>query len=151
VLVPFTAPPTERNRKRLWITLGVTGALLLLCCVGGVVGFGALVVRTSRTIEASSVNVVHNYLEGLRTRDFDRSYDQLCQRARQDTSRSQFKSTQQERPTLSSYTIGKPTTESSGVSVPANLQFTTGSTANAEFLLVTEGSIDSVKICGIRQ
>ncbi|MBO0869709.1 MAG: hypothetical protein J2P15_14200, partial [Micromonosporaceae bacterium] len=95
VLVPFSAPPTERDRKRLWITLGISGFLLLLCCVGGVVGFGGLIVESNRATEAASVTVVHDYLEGLRTRNFGSSYNQLCPQLQQQTSRSEFQSTQE--------------------------------------------------------
>jgi len=151
VLVPFTAPPTERNRKRLWITLGISGALLLLCCAGGVFGFIALAVQSNRATETASVTAVQDYLEGLRTGNFDRAYDQLCQQARQETSRTEFRNIQQDQPAVQSYTVGSPRTVSSGVSVPANVQFASGESGNWEFRLILEGSIGSVKICGIRQ
>ena len=151
VLVPFTAPPTERNRKRLWITLGISGALLVLCCAGGGFGFLTLLVQSSRATETSSVTAVQDYLEGLRTGNFDKSYDQLCEEVRQRTSRTEFRDSQQSEPAVESYSVGSPTQVRNGLSVPASVQVTSGGTQNWEFLLVPEGSIGSVKICGIRQ
>src|SRR5436309_9937590 len=78
VRAPFAAPPTERDRKRLWISLVVGAVLLLLCCGGGVVGFGVLVVATDRALPAEATAVVERYLTGLRDGDYQKAYDQLC-------------------------------------------------------------------------
>jgi hypothetical protein len=40
---PFATPPTERDKKRLWISLGIGAAVLLLCCAGAVGGIGVVV------------------------------------------------------------------------------------------------------------
>src|SRR5437899_7527140 len=78
VRTPFAAPPTERDRKRLWISLGVGALLLVLCCAGGIVGFGALVVAQNKAIPQEAVTVVDRDLSGLRARNYQQAYDQLC-------------------------------------------------------------------------
>ena len=45
---PFAAPPTDKNKRGLWIGLGVGGLVLLLCCVGGIFGVGVLYVNATR-------------------------------------------------------------------------------------------------------
>ena len=39
---PFAAPPTDRNKRGLWIGLIAGGLALVLCCVGGVFGIAVL-------------------------------------------------------------------------------------------------------------
>jgi len=51
---------------------------LLLCCVGGVVGFGALVVAGERAFPAEARSAVTDFLDGLARRDYPAAYDQVC-------------------------------------------------------------------------
>jgi hypothetical protein len=78
VAPPFVAPPADRNRRGLWIGLGVGGVLLLLCCVGGVFGIGVLIVGTIDEAKRQATAVVEEYLNATIDRDFDRARDQFC-------------------------------------------------------------------------
>lgn len=40
---PFAAPPTERDKRRMWISLGIGAVVLLLCCAGAAGGVGVVV------------------------------------------------------------------------------------------------------------
>jgi hypothetical protein len=52
---------------------------------------------------------------------------------------------------VQSYSVGRPTQVHNGMTLLASVDLDNGDTESWEFLLVPEGSIGSVKICGIRQ
>src|SRR4051794_15605559 len=62
VTPPFTAPPSDRDRRGLWLGLGVAAVMLVLCCVGGAVGVGLLAVSTSRQVQTTARATVVRYL-----------------------------------------------------------------------------------------
>jgi hypothetical protein len=151
VRVPFGAPPGERDRRRLWIGLGVGGALLALCCVGGIFGFGALVVQTSRGLLSEATTVVGNYLGALRDGDYPTAYDQLCATVRRDVSLDQFETTQRDLAPIVSFTLRQPRAQGSSVWVQAQVT-RENSLENPDFRLVQEGrGTTALKICGITQ
>src|SRR5207249_4522642 len=78
VRAPFAAPPTERDRRRLWTGIGIGALVLVLCCGGGIVGFGTLVVAQAQALPKEAVVVVTRYLDGLRDQNHRQAYDQLC-------------------------------------------------------------------------
>jgi hypothetical protein len=151
VQVPFAAPPGERDRRRLWIGLGVGGALLAVCCVGGIFGFGALVVQTSRGLLAEATTVVTTYLDGLRDGNYPRAYDQLCENLQNQVSLDQFRTTQADQPRLIRYTLDPARAQASAVWVRAHAERENGPW-EPDFRLVQEGrATAALKICAIAQ
>src|SRR2546421_11834542 len=90
VQAPFATPPTERDRKRLWIGLGVGAALLVVCCGGGAFGFGALIVNRAGALRTEAVAVVRQYLNYLRTDSYASAYQLLCSDLRDSMNQSEF-------------------------------------------------------------
>jgi hypothetical protein len=82
VRAPFAAPPSERDRKRMWIGLTLGAVLLVVCCGGGIVAFIGLVVAQNRAIPAEASAVVDRYLTALRDEHYQDAYDLLCGDAR---------------------------------------------------------------------
>ena len=78
VAPPFAAPPTDRNRRGLWIGLGVGGLVLVLCCVGGLFGFGLILVSGAEKVKTEAHQVVTDYLSALQREDYNKAYDLLC-------------------------------------------------------------------------
>jgi hypothetical protein len=78
VAPPFAAPPRDKDRKSLWIGLGVGGLVLVLCCVGGIFGFGSIMNTGNQLVANQAKSVVGAYLEALQEGDTDRAYAQLC-------------------------------------------------------------------------
>ncbi|MEN3310364.1 MAG: hypothetical protein V7603_6566 [Micromonosporaceae bacterium] len=151
VQVPFAAPPAERDRRRLWIGLGVGGALLALCCVGGIFGFGALVVQTSRSLLAEATTVVGDYLDALHDRNYPTAYDQLCASLQNQISLDQFQTTEDAQPPLVGYTLDQPRAQGSAVWVKAHVTRENDLQA-PDFRLVQEGrGTTALKICAITQ
>jgi hypothetical protein len=152
VQVPFGAPPGERDRRRLWIGLGVGGALLAICCVGGIFGFGALVVQTSRGLLNEATTVVGDYLDGLRRGDYPYAYDQLCVGLRATVGLDQFKAEDEAQTRVRGYVVGQPRPQGSSIWVAATVVRASGQEQRPEFQLVQEGkTATALKICAIRQ
>jgi hypothetical protein len=78
VLAPFAAPPRDRDLRGLWIGLGVGGLVLVLCCVGSIVGVGFLLPYADSLGKAQVAAVVEDYLTALRSEDYATARRQLC-------------------------------------------------------------------------
>ncbi|HKT04053.1 MAG TPA: hypothetical protein VJT31_31395, partial [Rugosimonospora sp.] len=152
VPVPFPAPPTERDRRRLWLGLGLGGALLAVCCLGGIFGFGALLVKTSRDVVTEARTVVTDYLEALRQGDYTTAYDDLCAGLHTRISADEFASTQSSAPPIVGYTVLAPTASGTAIVVPATVERIDGSRESPRFTVARDtGATAPLKICGIRQ
>ncbi len=137
VRAPFAAPPSERDRRRMWTGIGVGALLAVLCCGGGIVGFGTLVVAQTRALPQEAVVVVTRYLDGLRDQDYRQAYDQLCGQVRAQESLAEFTARQRGGPRLGGYTIGQARIAGREVVVPAQLQMD-GQVDNHEFGLIQD-------------
>ncbi|MER7002514.1 hypothetical protein ABT297_05650 [Dactylosporangium sp. NPDC000555] len=80
VLAPFAAPPRDRDLRGLWITLGVSGIVLVLCCVAGVVGIGFLLPYADSLGRTQVASVVKDYLTAVRDEDFATARRHVCDR-----------------------------------------------------------------------
>ena len=147
VQAPFAAPPTERDRKRLWIGLGVGAALLVLCCGGGAFGIGALVVARTDALRSEGTAVVRQYLDGLRDGDYRHSYNLLCGDLRATMTPTTFSSQQEREPHVVSYTLQEPQLTGTGVAVGADVTTTGGGTGHREFELVEDADVGALRIC----
>src|SRR5262245_50543270 len=75
----FAAPPTEGDRRRIWIGLGLGGLALVLCCVFGVAGIVALGVTTAQAVDEQARTTVSRYLDAVKADKFDEAYQLLCE------------------------------------------------------------------------
>jgi hypothetical protein len=145
---PFVAPPTDGNRRRRGIALGVGGTLLLLCCVGGVVGFGALVQSGLQARRTAAVHVVTEFLADITRSNYGGAYDLQCDDLKASESLAEFTATFSGAQ-LASFTLREPVLGNNGVEVPADLTFADG-TGSAETFLVTLDSDGDSVVCGAR-
>jgi hypothetical protein len=148
VRAPFAAPPTERDRKRLWIGLGIGAALLVLCCGGGIVGFGALVVAQNRALPREAVSVVDTYLRDLRDENYRGAYEQLCGQERENRSLDEFTVRQRAEPAINGWQIGQPRIGQSAVFVPVSIDRSDGGSDSRDFTLVEDQQAGGLRICG---
>jgi hypothetical protein len=147
VRAPFAAPPTERDRRRLWTGIGIGALLFVLCCGGGIIGFGTLVVAQTRALPNEAVAVVTRYLEGLRDEDYAQSYDLLCGSTQERENLAHFTARQRAQPRLSSFTVGQSAVLGNEVVVTADL--TRGdSTDRQSFQLYPDQEAGGLRICG---
>jgi hypothetical protein len=147
VQAPFAAPPTERDRRRLWIGLGVGAALLVVCCGGAVFGIGALVVNRTSALRTEAVAVVRQYLNDLRTENFSGAYRRLCTSLRAGMSQAEFAARERSRPRVTDFAIGPVSISGTEVLVPAEVRGEDGSTRHPTFALIEEGEPPGLRIC----
>jgi len=147
VTVPFAAPPTERDRKRLWISLGVGAGLLVLCLVGGVLGLVALV-SSSRVTATDAAEKVDHYLSALQARDYDAAYNDLCADQQQKLTRDEFRGRQEDQPGITSYVIGQPVEHTDRFDVPVQVRVEGGDEVSATVGVVLDGPGD-LRVCSI--
>lgn len=148
---PFAAPPAEVDRKRMWIGIGVGVLALLLCCVGGVAGFGALSVAGSNQIRQQARDTTIGYLNALRDREWGTAYSLTCSARRNVQSLEEFATEQAGQPRVTSYTLGETEITSSAAIQPATIRYADASTRTVRFRLVRDGSASDLKVCGTGQ
>ncbi|MFF5231922.1 hypothetical protein [Dactylosporangium sp. NPDC000521] len=78
VVTPFAAPPRDRDLRGLWIGLGVGGLVLVLCCVGGVLGGGLLLSGLEGVARSQLASVVDEYLGAVQATKYETARGHLC-------------------------------------------------------------------------
>jgi len=146
VTPPFTAPPADRNRRGLWLGLGIGGLVLALCCGGGIVGFALLMVSASRQVEKEATLVVEDYLASLQDRDFSAAYARLCPDLTRNLSETEFAEREEQRPQISTYQVEKAQI-GNAIVVPARISYETGSSETRRYELSQDFG-QELRICG---
>jgi hypothetical protein len=142
---PFAAPPTDRNKRGLWIGLGIGGLVLLLCCVGGAFGIGVLVIGGTEQVKRQAETTVTTYLDAVQAQRWEVAHQQLCGRLAARLSPAQL-AAQERRQPFTSYTLEEPTLAET-IDVVAHLATSSGDVRRL-FQLDTEGS--RLAICSIQ-
>jgi hypothetical protein len=78
VAPPFAAPPVDRSQRGLWIGLTVGALALVLCCAGGLFGFGLLVVAGTDQAEREARQAVDRFVAALKEQDYEAALGQMC-------------------------------------------------------------------------
>jgi hypothetical protein len=146
VTPPFTAPPADRNRRGLWIGLGVGALVLVLCCAGTLAGFGLLVVGTTRQVQQQATQVVGDYLDALQTGDYETAYAYLCSEAQGNVTAREFATLQEARPRPTAYRLLQPEIGNT-IIVPADVRYDDGTSARSRFELEQESGGQELRIC----
>lgn len=146
VAPPFAAPPTDRSRRGLWIGLGVGGLVLLLCCAGGLVGIGVLLVGATEQAKRQATEVVKVYLTALREGDYRTAHAQYCARLARGVSREEL-AAQARREPFTDFRLDEPRL-ANAVEVTAHLTITGGGETTRTFFLETAGQ--QLQICEVR-
>ncbi|MFG1921609.1 hypothetical protein [Cryptosporangium sp. NPDC048952] len=87
---PAFAPPVPRPNRTVLIVSLVLGVTLLLCCGGGVGGFGGLLYYSYNQQRDSAVDAVRSYLGDLQGGRYQQAYGRLCLETRSDRSLDEF-------------------------------------------------------------
>ena len=138
---PFPAPPTEGRNRRVGISLGIAGGVLVLACGGGVaVAFG-LVTVTSRALNEQVHVVVRDYFEDVRAKRYNQAKDR--------ESRAQFAGRVAQDDPIASYRIGDISLTSLNQSVPVDVTYTDGDTGHLSVYLGQNPQTGRYQVCGV--
>jgi hypothetical protein len=143
---PFPAPPSEGGGARLGWGLGIAGAVLVLCCGGGLTAFIGLVVTQVAATNEQSRAVVTRYLDALRDGDYDQAYQLLCDEEQEALTQDRFETRERARKKISSYQIGEFDVYND--SVPVHEAYSDGTTDEVKYFLKPDSGDAKLEICG---
>ncbi|WP_346538496.1 hypothetical protein [Micromonospora sp. DPT] len=145
---PIPVPPRD-NRRTLRIVLIVVGAVLAVCCLGGVVG-GFFVYGAAKEAVGPVREATTSYLDALRSGDHQRAYDLLCRAERERTSLAEFRRRWEAEPRLVDYDVAGLTVNNTNGRVrgtaTVRLTTATGGTSTQVLTLVKEDG--AWRLCG---
>lgn len=148
VTPPFAAPPTDRNRRTLWVGLIVGGLALVLCGVGGLFGFGLIAVAGADQVKQQAQRAVSDYLDALKREDYEAAYQLRCPALNRRQSLSEFTRSQRNEARPVDYTVGEVRIGNQ-VIVPVEVRYDTGEQRSLEFTLSQDRSTGELKVCGV--
>jgi hypothetical protein len=147
---PFAAPPSDRNKRSLWIGLVVGGLALVLCCAGGIFGVGIVIINSIEQTKREATATVQRYLDAVKAREWEEAHGELCGSLAARVSLVEL-ADQEGRQPFTSYTLDEPEVTADIVEVQAHLSRSSGEVTRL-FQLGTEGSANGglLGICAIR-
>jgi len=132
----------------VWVGLGVGAAALLLCCLGGIAGFGGLIYTGMQAIDEQARATVGSYLDALEAEDFVEAYGLLCDQIQRQESVEAFTERVSDDPQVTSYRLGE-TDVAEDIVLPAELRYENGQERTLRFRLVDDGDTGELEICGV--
>ncbi|WP_203900613.1 hypothetical protein [Virgisporangium aliadipatigenens] len=105
VAPPFAAPPSDKNKRSLWIGLGVGGLVMVLCCIGSVVGIGVVYAGAMETTKRQAAALVTEYLKRVQGEDYGAARALFCKELQAEVSTSRLATRYRDRP-FTSFRVG---------------------------------------------
>jgi hypothetical protein len=146
VVPPFASPPREGHGRRLGIGIAIGAVVFVLCCGGGIAGFGALVVTQAHQRVDDARTVVTSYMNDWRKQDYPAAYQLLCSDEKDQVSIDEF-TNDIDQDTVVEFTVADPQAQSDAIAVPVHVTFDDGSAADPLFKVVVDSDGNS-RICG---
>jgi hypothetical protein len=144
VTTPFAAPPRDRDNKGLFIGLGIGGLVIVLCCVGGILGFGLLSSGSDSLVRGQASAVVEAYLQDLVDENYPDAYGQLCSQVTEKITESDF-SRRVRSPHLQSFQVEGATIGQTEITVTVATTYEGQGAQRQLFPVVQDGT--SLKVC----
>lgn len=145
---PMPPPPPPKS-KTLRTVLIVVGSILVLCCIGGVVG-GVFLFKSVKTAVGPVQDVADEFVTDLEQGDTTAAYALLCQDTRGVFPPTTFAEGVSSQPKISSHKIDgtmiRNVNGSTSATVTAALTLSTGFVDRHTFTLVKENG--GWKVCG---
>ncbi|GAA1027893.1 hypothetical protein GCM10009557_10960 [Virgisporangium ochraceum] len=129
---PFASPPTERDKRRTWVAIGVAAAVLVLCCVGGVGGIGVVIWGGVEQSKDQAAAVVGEFLDRIDQSESAEARRLVCEDLPPRVSANELVN-RTASIEFRSYEVGEPTITNT-IDVPVTL--TTGSSTLRQLYLV---------------
>jgi hypothetical protein len=146
---PAADPPaTDSSRRTLRIVLTVLGAIIAVCCIGGVAG-GSLLYQSYRDASGPARQATVAYINDVMAEDYRSAYFRLCDKVRSATSEDEYIRIQSAQREIVHYrVVGVSVHRGTGGTVAlvtTSMTQDTGAEMTQVFTLVKEG--DEWRIC----
>lgn|SRR5690606_21804410 len=152
VRLPFAAAPVEGRAARVWLGLGVAGAVLALCCGAGVISFGGLFLTSYQALNEQAHRAVGDYLDAEIAGDFEEAYELRCARDRRSESLPEFRDRVSSLPRIESYELSDvEITQAGNVRVPAVVNYEDGRQERLLVPLAQDETTGELEVCGWRR
>jgi hypothetical protein len=115
--------------------------------VGGLVGLGGVVVLSIQVLRDESVTAVTEFLTAIQDERFGEAYDQLCESAKTQTSRSAFIRDQTRGPGITRFTVGEAQLDDA-IRVPATINYDDRTVSSVHFVMEQDAQTGAVEVCG---
>jgi hypothetical protein len=146
---PFTAAPVEGRNVRLWLGLGIAGAVLAVCCGAGIVSLGGLVVVGVEAINEQAQRTVSDYLEAEIEGDWEAAYRQRCEQDRRRESLAEFTRRVSALPQIESYDLGEVDITGAEVRLSARVEYEDGRSERLLVPLDQDPETGLLQVCGL--
>jgi len=146
VIPPFVTPPREGHKRRLGIGIAISAVIAVVCCGGGSVGMGALLVASGHQRERDARAVVTTYLNDWQREDYPGAYTLLCNERRNSVSLDDFtRSLSSDQ--VTGYRLGEVRPAGTAIGVPVDIDFLSGDDQQVTYDVVLDSDGKS-RICG---
>lgn len=149
---PFAAAPVEGRAARVWLGLGLAGAVLALCCGAGVVAVGGLYVTAVDALNEQARAVTRDYLDAEIAGDWRQAYAQRCPQDRRAESQASFTDRVSSLPRIESYDLGEVQLTPAGqLRMPAEVRYRDGGGERLTVPLRPNEETGRLQVCGLRR
>ena len=149
---PFAAAPVEGRTARLWLGLGLAGAVLALCCGAGVVALGGLIFTGVEAVNEQARAATADYLDAEIAGDWQEAYEQRCARDRRAESLPAFTDRVSSLPRIESYRLDDAAITPEGmIRMPATVRYADGSSERLSVPLVQNSETGRLEVCGLHR
>jgi hypothetical protein len=145
---PFAAAPIEGRNARLWLTLGIAGAVAVLCAGVAAVAFGGLLVTGVSAANERAHRAVGDYLDAVLAADWERAHGLRCERDRGEEPLAAFTRRVSGQPRIDSYEMGELQL-TQPLELPVRVTYTNGRTGDLRIPLVQNQRTGELEVCGL--
>lgn len=146
---PFTAAPIEGRSLRLWLGLGIGGAVLALCCGAGIVSLAGLLVVGVEAVNEQAQRTVGDYLDAEIEADWEGAYQQRCAEDRQAETLEEFAGRISALPRIESYELGEADLTGPELRLPARVEYEDGRSERLLVPLAQNPQTGLLEVCGL--
>ena len=142
---PFPAPPVEGKGRRIGWGLGIGAGVALLICGGGLAALIGLGTSVTGALNEQAHAAVDSYLTALRGGRYDQAYGQLCERAQEQESASEFRSRVESEQRIQTWQLGD--FDQLDLTVPVQATYENGQARRLEASLDQNTSTGRFEVC----
>lgn len=146
---PFAAAPVEGRTARVWLGLGVAGALLVLCCGVGFASLVGLAVTGVQALNEQSQRAVDDYLSARVEGEWQEAYELRCDQDQQDESLAEYTDRVSGEPRIESYELGEAEITPRGdLQLPAVVDYADEGSERLLVPLAQDPDTGQIEVCG---